>query len=414
MFPKNDVSRLRELAKRYAEIALDGGMREREARARRHNGLDIVRPLVNVFEVPWGELNGEPEMATACADESARRLEYRLLQVLYQKRHFMADYTLPPYYSVQPVILGVGFGLSIEEETIDSKSGSAIRSHSYYDQIPDIPSLEKIKMPSLSVDEQKTEAALAAVREVFDGILPVRRGGVSLYSAMWDLIPMYHSTQRVMDDLVDNPEYCHAAAAKFTDYFEKLHQEYERLNVLESEPYYLHCTPALTDDLPAEGFDGVHVRLKDVWARGMAQIFAVVSPKMHDDFDLQYMQRLFDHCGLSYYGCCEPLDKKIGVLRSRFKNLRKISITAWADVNRAAEAIGGDYVFSYKPNPAFVANGCDAEAAAAEVRSVLEACRRYNTPCEFIIKDISTISGRTQSLTEWVATVNRTIDEYFA
>ena len=408
-----DIGKLRHLAEQYAAIALGEGMREREERARRHNGLSIVRPLVNIFEVPWGELNGEADLTLACTEERARRLEYRLRQVLYQHKHFMVDYTLPPYWAVPVSLRGVGFGLSIAEETRDADSGSAIRSHAYHDQLPDIASLAKIQMPTLSINEEETQANLALAQEVFAGLLPVRRGGVSLYSAMWDIIPMLHGTQQVIDDLIDDPDYCHAVVEAFTRYFERLHAEYERLNVLEGDLYYLHCTPALTDDLPAEGFDGVHVRQKDVWARGMAQIFAVVSPQMHDEFDLQYMQRLFDPCGLSYYGCCEPLDRKIGLLRKRFRNLRKISITAWADVDRAAEEIGGDYVLSYKPNPAFVSDGCDAATVREEIVCVLEACRRNRTPCEFILKDISTIKGNVGNLTAWAQAVSRTIDSFF-
>ncbi|MCL2059750.1 MAG: hypothetical protein FWH01_11980 [Oscillospiraceae bacterium] len=414
MFNKNDKERLRALAERYAEAALGAGMREREARAKKINGLGVDRPLVNVFEVPWGELDGSPDLTPHCVDERARGLEYRLLQVLYQKEHFMADYTLPPYFSVPVVVKDTGFGLSVDEDTIDSISGSSIRAHAYYDQIPDIESLQKIQMPTPSLDGPQNAANLEAAHEAFDGILPIRQGGVSLYSAMWDIIPVYHSVQKTLDDLVDDPDYSHAAADAFTRYFERLHTEYERLGVLEVEPYYLHCTPALTDELPAADFDGEHVRQKDVWARGMAQIFAVVSPQMHDEFDLQYMQRLFDPCGLSYYGCCEPLDRKIGLLRKRFKNLRKISITPWADPERAASEIGGDYVFSYKPNPAFVAGGCDIDAVAAELRRVLEACRRHNTPCEITLKDISTVSGDVRNLTAWVGAANRAIDEFFS
>ncbi|HML46352.1 MAG TPA: hypothetical protein PKE04_06335, partial [Clostridia bacterium] len=388
-----DIHTLKDLARRYADIALGEDMRERERRARKHNGLNIVRPLVNVFEVPWGELEKDPDMALRSVDARARRLELRLVQTLYQRKHFMADYTLPPYYSVPVSLEGVGYGLTIDETTRDSGTGSSIRAHEYHDQIPDIASLEKVKMPTLSVNESETRANMELAAEVFEGALPVRRGGVGLYAPMWDVIPMLHGAQKVVDDLVDNPEYCHAAVETFTRYFERLHAEYERLNVLESELYYLHCTPALTDDLPAADFDGTHVRLKDVWARGMAQIFAIVSPAMHDEFDLQYMQRLFDRCGLSYYGCCEPLDRKIGLLRKRFKNLRKISITAWADVHRAADEIGSDYVLSYKPNPAFVAAQFDPDAVRHEITNVLEACKRSGTPCEFILKDISTIGG---------------------
>lgn len=409
-----DIHTLKELARRYADIALSEGMRERERRARKHNGLNIVRPLVNVFEVPWGELEKDPDLALRCEDERARGLERRLLQALYQHKHFMADYTLPPYFTVPVALDGTGYGLTIDESTRDSGTGSSIRAHEYHDQIPDIASLEKVKLPTLSVNEAETLANRTLAEEAFAGVMPLRRGGVGLYCSMWDVIPMLHGAQKVVDDLVDNPEYCHAAVETFTRYYERLHAEYERLNVLESELYYLHCTPSLTDELPAPGVDGTHVRLKDVWARGMAQIFAIVSPAMHDEFDLQYMRRLFDPCGLSYYGCCEPLDRKIGLLRKRFKNLRKISITAWADVNRAADEIGSDYVLSYKPNPAYVAARFDPETVRNEITGVLEACRRNNTPCEFVLKDISTIGGNVQNLTQWVETANAAIDRFFA
>ncbi len=77
---------------------------------------------------------------------------------------------------------------------------------------------------------------------------------------------------------------------------------------------------------------------------------------MHDEFDLVYNEKLFGGCGLVYYGCCEPMDRKIDILRKRFKNLRKISITPWADPWRAAENMGKGYVMAAKPNPAFVAS----------------------------------------------------------
>ena len=98
------------------------------------------------------------------------------------------------------------------------------------------------------------------------------------------------------------------------------------------------------------------MRLKDVWGRSAAQIFSAVSPEMHDEFDLKYIQELFGECGLLYYGCCEPLDTKIDLLRSRFKNLRKISITPWANPEVATSNIESDYILSAKPNPSFVSS----------------------------------------------------------
>ena len=52
----------------------------------------------------------------------------------------------------------------------------------------------------------------------------------------------------------------------------------------------------------------------------------------------------------------------------------------------------------------------DLEPARAEVERVLEACSRNHTPCEFILKDVSTVSARPQVLGEWVQMVNEAID----
>ncbi len=129
------------------------------------------------------------------------------------------------------------------------------------------------------------------------------------------------------------------------------------LDLLDTSPLLiLHCTPACTRELPAADYDGT-VRPTDVWGRCSAQIFSAVSPAMHDEFDLACNQELFAPFGLLYYGCCEPLDLKIDILRRRFANLRKISITPWADPDVAARSIGRDFVLAAKPNPAFVSVG---------------------------------------------------------
>jgi hypothetical protein len=176
----------------------------------------------------------------------------------------------------------------------------------------------------------------------------------------------------------------------------------------------VHCTVACSRELPADDFDG-HVRPKDVWGRCAAQIFGSVSPAMHDEFDLAYNQELFRDCGLVYYGCCEPMDAKVDILRKRFKNLRKISITPWADPRRAAENIGSDFVLAAKPNPAFVAMPqFHPEPVEQEIARYCEACVAHGTTLEFVIKDISTIANNPENLTRWAATVQAVIDRYYA
>ena len=405
---------LRELAKQYAQCALDGRSEERIKRYRDVNALKQVRPPVLVFEVPWGEYANEPEMQLKCIDPENRRIEADLLRHLFQFRHFQGDYALHGYCRVNVAVSVSGNGLECSENTAAVGTGTHITAHIYHDTIPDAETfLSKIKTPTVTHDTAETQRRLEFSKDFWDGIMPVKKAGVGLYLASWDQIPRFHGVENCLMDLYDDPEYAHLLISRFTENHIAVMKQYEALNVLDTDPLYLHCTPAATYDLPVLDMDRDDIRLEHIWARAMAQIFACVSPEMHEEFDLQYTQKLFDLCGASYYGCCEPLHNKIDKLR-RFKNLRRISITAWANVDEAAEKIGRDYVLSYKPNPAFVASPVfDPEPVKAEIKGVLKACIRYGTPCEFILKDISTTSNRPENLTRWVDTVNGVIDEYF-
>ena len=133
----------------------------------------------------------------------------------------------------------------------------------------------------------------------------------------------------------------------------------------------------------------------------MAQILSTVSPKMHVEFEIELVRPLYERFGLLYYGCCEPLENIIPYIR-KINNVRKISVSPWADSAKCAQHIGKDYVFSAKPNPAFIASGVlDTESAMAQIQAVLSTCASNNTPVEFILKDISTVSGKLESLDQW-------------
>jgi hypothetical protein len=102
-------------------------------------------------------------------------------------------------------------------------------------------------------------------------------------------------------------------------------------------------------------------------------------------------------------------------LRKRFRNLRKISITPWADPRRAAENMGSDFVLAAKPNPAFVAPSQFHPAPVErEIAGYCEACKANGTTLEFVLKDVSTIANNPDHLTQWAATVEAVIDRYYA
>jgi hypothetical protein len=94
-------------------------------------------------------------------------------------------------------------------------------------------------------------------------------------------------------------------------------------------------------------------------------------------------------------------------------NLRKISITPWADVNIAAEAIGKKYVVSSKPNPAAVAAGrLDHDKLTKEISAILDACRKNGCACDIVLKDISTCANRPQNIFEWEHIVMELVKNY--
>jgi len=165
-----------------------------------------------------------------------------------------------------------------------------------------------------------------------------------------------------------------------------------------------------TDELPQADFAG-HVRLKDLWATASTQIFANVSPAMHEEFALQYESRLLTRFGLSCYGCCEPLHHKVEIARRHLPNLRRISMSPWADVAAGAEAIGKDLVLSYKPNPAAMAGDTwDIENVRAGLRDVLEKTRGCSV--EVLMKDLHTCHGRPERMWEWTQAALELAEEF--
>ncbi|AEF82072.1 hypothetical protein TREAZ_2291 [Leadbettera azotonutricia ZAS-9] len=131
--------------------------------------------------------------------------------------------------------------------------------------------------------------------------------------------------------------------------------------------------PPYANELPAKDYDGGRIRFKDIWFRGMAQLFSSASPEMQDEFDLRYMRKLMTQCGLAYYGCCEPLDKFIPYLK-KVPNMRKIGVSPWANVRSSAEQIQGNYVLARKPNPANVARDFSKEVVEQEIEETVKAC----------------------------------------
>ena len=337
-------------------------------------------------------------------------MEEFLRKQLFQWKYFPADMILPPYFPVQKIMHSTGNGWTVSEEILATDSKNHIVSHEYHDLLADESVLEQFHLPVVTYDKEATMAQYERIANAIGDILPVRLTGHNSYFSTWDDIARYRGVTPLLMDLVERPEYTHQIVSKMTEYYISLSEQMEALGLYEMEPLHMHCTSALNSTLPGE-YDGETVKRSQIWGRGMAQIFASVSKEMHEEFDIEYMKKIMEPFGLVYYGCCEPLDKKIDLIE-KLLHLRKISITPWADIDNAAEVIGNRYVIANKPNPASVAGKLDEDALRAEISRILAACKRNGCSFDMVLKDISSAGYDVNNLIRWEQIVMEMVRNY--
>ena len=405
----SDLEVLRALAREVAEIAALPVQQETIALWEALNGLRPARPMALIDELPWDEIDVNGELRLRTIDESARAFELTLRQTLYRWRHLRTDMVVEPVIDVPKVIRSTGFGVQVAERTLAIDPHNEIVSHEYADQLQDADAVEHIRAPELELDTGATEEVEAKAHETFDGILGVRMQGWLPSFELWDDIVYWRGAQTTLFDLADRPEHMHAIASRYTAARLTMLDRLEEQGLLGRDQALIHCTGAWTNELPAPGYDPERPRTKDLWTYGMAQILLSVSPDMFEEFEVRYASRWYERFGLAYYGCCDPLHDRVHLVR-RIPNVRKISMSPWADVEVGAAAIGSDYVFSWKPNPAVMARGrWDTDAIEREMRHVLEVCARAGCPLEITLKDISTVRREPRHLWEWADIATRVV-----
>lgn len=406
---QGDLAVLRGLAHEVADIAALPDQARAIERWKALNGLRPVRPLVLIDEIPWHEMDVDGDLALRTEDETARVFERALRETLYRWRHLRTDMVVEAAIDVPKVIRSSGFGIERDESTLALDQHSEIVSHEYHDQLADEQAVDRIRAPEVELDVDATARIEARAHEAFDGILEVRMQGWTPSFELWDDIVYWRGAQAVLFDLAARPEHMHAIASRYTDARLAMLDQLETKGLLGRDQSLVHCTGAWTDALPAPGYDPHRTRARDLWTYGMAQILLSVSPAMFEEFEIPYAARWHGRFGLAYYGCCEPLHDRVSLVR-RLPNVRKISMSPWADVEVGAAAIGRDFVFSWKPNPnVFAVDGWDPVAIERDIRRVVDVCAEAGCPLEITMKDISTARHRPHRLWEWADIAMRAV-----
>ena len=399
---------LRDLARKVADVAGLPIMAERRAMWKRHNALQRVRPMVLVFpEGSWGEML--PDSALKCKDERARRIEWQLRSRLYYHEYLHDDMVIEREWVVGKAIKHTGWGL--EPKNIPATEA---RGAWKFDPVLNSPDdLKKLTFPEVGHDEKATEQALAEAQELFGDILDVRLKGISHISFHpMALYTRLRGLNEAMMDMAAEPKMVHDAMAFFEEGYRRTVQQYEWLNLLSlnnDSTYHSSGGNGYTDELPKPGFDPTRIRPCDMWASAEAQELALVSPEMHEEFALQHERRLLTPFGLNGYGCCEDLSRKLDYVLT-IPNIRRISISPFADVDRSAERLGSKAIFSWKPHPSHLVGEFDAERLRAYIQHACDVTR--GCVVEMILKDTHTCEHHPERFTRWTEVAREVAERY--
>ena len=405
----HDVVILRELAKQYAEVCNKPAQRERRDLWRKHNSLQHTRPPIYVrWLAAWNEA---PESRNRCQAPFYQQHETFLRQMLFQDT-IGDDYIIEPWITQEATCITPPDGLWGPKivHIPSPEPGGAWKFDPPLKRLEDIAKLVK---PRHQIDEEATARNAARLQDAIGDILEVNVDRAPLYR-MWhadistDLAHL-RGLEQMMWDMADNPDWLKGLVAFMRDGILATHEQAEATGDWRLSDHQNQAM-AYAEELPDPRANGPSIGRKQLWVFAASQETTEVSPRMWNEFILQYQLPIISQFGLSAYGCCEDLTRKIDYLR-QIPNLRRIAVTPRANVRRCAGQIKGDYVLSYRPNPAeMICCGFDREHIRKVIRQAMEDCRGCHV--DITLKDVQTVEHRPERLAEWVKVVRSVSDEY--
>jgi hypothetical protein len=393
-----EIEILRSLAGRVAEIASRPSEFEKRKLWTLHNDLKETRPLIFCDpENGWNEIVRQREIL--CTNPLARVWEMSLRKEIFWGVSMLDDRVIEPFFNVPYHYHDNGYGLA--EKVIGGLNGGSF--------VYDFPLKEyethfdKLSYPVITVDYEKTHRILNLAHEVFDGLLQVRLKGVWWWTLgmTWDFMKL-RGLENLMLDMIISPEW----VMKLMDFL--CSSVHRKLDFLEANGLLSLNTGGSyvgsggfgwTEQLPGPGFDEGKVKTTHMWGFAESQETIGVSPEMFGQFIFPFQKTILERFGLNCYGCCEPLDPRWDYI-SQIPNLRRVSVSPWADIRKMSEYLGKNYILSIKPSPVPLASAAlDEGAVRKELAEKLAVAR--DCCVEVIMKDNHTLGGNPQNAVRW-------------
>jgi len=390
---------LRELASRVAELARRPVEQEKKELWTAHNDLIRVRPLVFCDpEGGWSEIISAESLA--CEGDLARRWENFLRKEIFWGERLQDDKVIEPFFDLPYFAVESDWGLHETRVGGQNKGAFVWRA-----PLEDFKEMDRLRVPEIRVDHERTLALLEQADEIFNGILKVRRKGIWWWSHGLTLtLSRLRGLEQIMLDMVDHPDELHHLMAFLRDgTLAELDflEENSLLNLNNDNTYVGSGGFGWTRQLPRDDFDEARVRTRDMWGFAESQETSGISPKMFKEFVFPYQLPILERFGLNCYGCCEALNKRWEIIKN-IPNLRRVSVSPWADVRDMAEKLQDQYVFSLKPHPGLLAVWpIDEGFIRRSLRETLNITRANNCHVEIIMKDNHTLANHPENAVRW-------------
>jgi len=422
---EKDKQVLRELAKRYREIADAPEMPIRKQLWKDLHDLKPQRPMI-IFEPYW--LDGYmSDYQLKCEDPKLRPVELKLMFAIRQYEQMNDDMVLEPYFRLgwqghNMNSTGRDFGeIQIVEE--GAKDGGLAYKSVFPVKTPD--DIKRMTPRTFAVDKGPVLEMQATLNDVFGDVLPVLIGnfdnfdpdlgnqpfvGNFFIGVTWDLFKLI-GAEAMMLWPYDHPEALQELLAFLVDDKKRFFNYLESEGLIVSNTDNQFAGPSAygyVSDLPQNKTEDV--KLTDVWAWSESQETQMMSPAMFDELYLPAMAEMANMFGMIYYGCCERVDNKFEYVTKRIKNIRSFSISGWSDVDKFAEKLGKNYVASKKPIPYLLSTPTpEWDKVKEDADKTWAAVKRNNCPLEVICRDVYSNVVTPDRAVEWVRIWKETI-----
>ena len=408
---RDQVSYIRELAKKLTEVAATDENSENRRRWAFHNDLiKRQRPLIWVCpddDGGWLELLPMEEML--CVDPELKELEYRIRKYLYQADHLKDDFVFENrvYFSYPGTYTGYLYG-NVKQETAwgvpiqkPEIGKNAYHLNNFLQTGEDYDLLLNHEVDFIP-DETEHFRLRAKYEEVLGNLLEVEFHLPYSVLVQSHLIEYVHlrGLENLMYDVYDEPELLFTVLRHMGESKANLLKRLEERHLLFDNRINIYTGSGGLGHTTKPQKEAKDVTLSDMWGFADAQEFSNVSPKMVEEFAIVNQKIGLNLFGMGCYGCCEPLDGKYEVIFRNITNIRRLSVSPWTNIDKAAEQIGKRAIFSWKPNPVEIYMGFDEDEMLKKLKHV--AYKTRDCFVEIILKDIRTCNHTPKYLQKFI------------